>query len=509
MTPSAKSSTQRSSFRFQDSSRLRHSAARLTGLILLVGGLCLGSLPQTGSAADRISLKEDVTDARTFQLQSDVLVSGQVYTKNQDGKSTGQTLKVKGRYEFLERRLSGIGRDARAYRSVRLYDKGQAEITVGQQASQSKLRSSMSLIMSVGESEGVLFFSPSGPLQFAELELLQSPGDVLAIRALLPDDPVEPGDEWKPPEWALQMLVGMEAAQKTTIQCRFKSIQDALALVTFTGEIEGATLGTPSKVNVEGLLEYDTTLQAIRAVTLTQKEKRSIGTVSPGLDLEAKVSWKRNLATDQARLSDKQLDALPIELNDAVKLVRFDLPAWGLRLYHDRSWHLFHQTSRVAILRLLDTGNLIAQCNIEALPKATGDQNFTLTQFEAEVRRALGNSAGPGVQSSERKSETGLTSYRVVATGQVGGTEMEWRYYLVRGTDGRQFVMIFVVEPKNIEALGVKDQAIVEGAELFAPSEPTSATSQPVASPSSAPKPLPNRGANTPSAAVPSQPKKN
>ena len=66
-----------------------------------------------------------------------------------------------------------------------------------------------------GRREGILFYSPLGPLTAADLELLRAPGDTLCLRrAACPRSRSSVGDKWTPPAWVGQMLTDTEAASK-------------------------------------------------------------------------------------------------------------------------------------------------------------------------------------------------------------------------------------------------------------------------------------------------------
>ena len=116
-------------------------------------------------------------------------------------------------------------------------------------------------------------------------------------------------------------------------------------------------------------------------------------------------------------VTDRDLADLPLEPNDANRLLMFDTPAWNVRFYHDRRWHLFHQTSDVALLRLLDKGGLIAQCNIKKVPDAAPGKHLSREQFQADIERALGNNFQEFVQAETLRLKEGLFVERVVAVG--------------------------------------------------------------------------------------------
>src|SRR5262249_42486262 len=160
---------------------------------------------------------------------------------------------------------------------------------------------------------------------------------------------------------------------------------------------------------------------------------------------------------------------LPLEANTANRLLMFDAPAWNVQFFHDRRWHLFQQTSELALLRLLDKEGLIAQCNIKKLPDAKAGKHVSQEQFDADIERTLGKNFQEILQTEKLKLKEGLFVLRVVVAGTAERTiakkepdvvPMQWIYYLAANTDGRQIAFVFSVDPKQVEALDSRDLAI-------------------------------------------------
>lgn len=423
-------------------------------------------------AQERVELREDVTDARVFSVKSTFHAEGQMQTSGGGGKALALKLKVDAKLAYPERRLPGAGRDAQALRTLRHYDQVQASILVGDQSTSQRLRDEVRLMVAHGQREGVQLFSPSGPLTYGELELLRMPGDSLCLPALLPPDAVEAGDTWKPSDWVLQLLTGLEAVEKSALVCKLESLTNGTARVSLQGEISGATLGAAANIKVEGYYLYDTRAKHVTHLELTQTEKRSVGSVSPGLDLVAKVVLDRTVAVEPNRLAGADFSKLPLEPNDANQLLVFEGADWNIRFYHDRRWHLFHQTSRVAVLRFMEKGNLIAQCNINPLAPMEPGQHVAEDQFQAEVQQALGKNFQKIVQAEKVDTRDGRWIFRVTAVGQSQLGPTEWIYYAVAAPDGRQLALVFIIEPQLVPALQNHDLSIVGGLEFLPPKKP-------------------------------------
>ena len=449
-------------------------AARLAALTTAVwlAGAMNGVLP----AAERIELREEAGDARIRKVAVELEVSGKIFPE--PGPDKALKLAVEGAFEYTERRLAGTGREAQALRAIRHYDQARASIQAGNQTSSVLLRKSQRLVIAHGELDGIDLFSPSGPLMYNELELLRIPGDSLAALGLLPDSAVEADETWKPADWVVPLLTGVEAVEKHSLACRFESVSPVEATIRFEGDVTGATVGAAAGLHVDGRLVYDRKQKLATRIELSQSEKRSIGAVSPGLDVVAKVALVRTLASQPARLTDDDLANVPLEPNAANRLLMFDAPAWNVRFYHDRRWHLFHQNSDAALLRLLDRGGLIAQCNIKKLPDAEPGQHVPQEQFLADIERTLGKNFQQIVQTEKLKLKEGLFVIRVVASGTIERrnakdepetSPIQWIYYLVANADGRQIAFVFSLDPRQADELDNRDLAIVAGLEFLPP----------------------------------------
>src|SRR3990172_7008155 len=153
---------------------------------------------QLGAAAETYALEEPSGDARVFRVEGRQEVKGQLDTPTGDGKAVAHDLTVSATLKYLERRLSGTGRDAEALRSLRHFDEAGARILVDGQLTSSRLRNERRLLVAQGRRDGMHLFCTAGRMLFDEIDLLRVPGDSLAALALLPPKPVNVGEKWTP-----------------------------------------------------------------------------------------------------------------------------------------------------------------------------------------------------------------------------------------------------------------------------------------------------------------------
>lgn len=376
-------------------------------------------------------------------------IKGKLLTPVAQGSATEWDLDSKATYEFVERRLAPTGRDAQAFRSVRDYRKADSSTLVGDHRTQSRLDPRSRLIVADGRTAGVRFYCPKRQLTRDTLDLLSSPGDPLAAAAMLPTGEVAVGEKWNPDQWVMQMLTDSEAAVKSRLTCELESVKRQQARVSISGHLEGASLGAASLIDVEGHLVFDLTGQYIRHFELKRVEERSAGTVTPGLNVTVSLNWDRQRTRDATLPADETIAAEPTD-----KQLRLEyVTPWGVRMEHDRGWHVFNESDHASVLRLVREGALVAQCNLARIPRVAPGTFTPPDQFVGDIQRTL----GPRISKLEpgrviRRSPTYV--YSVAATGKSGETGMQWLYYLCAAPNGQQVSLVYSVAETELESLG-------------------------------------------------------
>ena len=237
----------------------------------------------------------------------------------------------------------------------------------------------------------------------------------------------------------------------------------------------------PTNIELSGYFDYDLSDKLITGVTLNHAERAAMGTVTPGVESKVLVTVKRSLAQADGGLTDAALESVPLEPpEDRLPLI-LDAAPWGLRLVHCRGWHVFHASyetdPKVCILRLLDHGALICQCNFSPVPAAKPGTHTPMEEYEASIRQALGEQFSEFADRSNVPTDDGRTILRVTALGNYvlpDGNEskqvpMSWTYYLVAHPSGSQVSFVFAVEPGLRERLGEQDVQLVESLTFVKP----------------------------------------
>jgi hypothetical protein len=433
---------------------IRHSLLRIALFVasLTVAGASLAPAAETGP----YTLKEPPIDSRIESVDVQVKLSGTATFAIEKGQFLSHPIVAEAALKFRERWLPGAGRDAEALRSLRHYDSLATEIKVADHGTRSQLSSDRRLVVAQGRSDGILFYSPLGPLTAADLELLRAPGDTLCLIALLPPNPVSVGEKWSPPAWVGQMLTDTEAAAKSDLTCTLDSVTDDKAKVTVTGTVNGATTGSSGKVELHGWYLFDLKTKLLTHAELEQTEDRTVGPVSPGMKVTAKTTVVRAAATDTEHLTQEAVSGVPLDPPPALTRLQFRAP-WSVEITHDRDWHVFQQNPQIAVLRLIEQGSLVAQCNLTPVRAAAAGEHVSPNQFQEDIRTSLGPRFKSIEKAEQVPTDDGRFLYRVKVAGEANKNPITWIYYLSAAPNGSQTSSVFAVDTTLLARLRDRD----------------------------------------------------
>lgn len=427
----------------------------------------------TMARAETYKLEEPVDDTRVFGVGVRVEVTGKI---QHSPTAEPVPLSASAALSFRERRLLGPGSEAEALRSVRDYEQTSTEVNTGGQKSNLQLGNSLKLIVAQGRSNGIEVFSLGGCLTSSELELLNSPADSLALIALLPAMPVEIGESWTVPAWAFQTLAMMDATVKGELKCTLASVDKQVARIKMAGKVEGAAQSAISEITIEGTCEYDLGLKCISRCDITQTEKRSRGPVSPAFEFSARVALLKRPAQVPGRLADqKVIESAINEPLPTAKNLRFESP-WNIGLEHPRHWHMAMINEKAAIFRLIDDGNLIAQCDLAPIPPAKPGEHLSEAIFVADIQKALGDRVKSISKGEVISTTDGRYVYRTAASGSQGDQQLVWIFYLITDPSGRQATLSVSVDATLVEALANREREFLNIRFGPAPVTPTPRT---------------------------------
>jgi hypothetical protein len=401
-------------------------------------------------------------------------VAGSLTVAGSD-KPTKAPLIVSSTSKYEERMLTsefpsstGKNRDRPRRRSVRYYSPFQAKLVINGEEIRPELRAERSLIAVSLDNSGLTMHSPSGPLTREELDLVQWPGDSLASDALLPRQAVSVGDKWEVDETLLGALLNISSVGQSAVTAELMEANGDFARIEAAGVVHGTVDGTATTIDIKSRCYFDLRNRIVQSVQLVLNEKRKIGEVTPGVEAVSKIKVKFTPINRSADLSDRALVSIDLEANtDSIRL-DFTPVSSDYRLQHDRDWHVTRDDRKAAILRQIENGDVLCQCNISSLPQIGKGKQVTLNIFRDDVQKTLGKNFGQFVNVGEFVDERGRLVYHVEAVGKVADVPIRWRYYLAAKTDGRRVALVFTMDEEMVERFGAADRRLLAGLELLA-----------------------------------------
>jgi hypothetical protein len=326
------------------------------------------------------------------------------------------------------------------------------------------IRPEMSLLVAQRrDPEGpVVVVSPSGPLTWPELELVQGVGDPLALGELLPSQSVAVGERWRVGNAAAQAVSGFDVITSNDLAGTLESIGPTKARIRLKGKIEGKVFGGPGIIINEGYLTFDRQSGRIDQLDLNRVETRQAGQVEAGLDLKSVLTVSRAATEPSALLSDHALAGMSVAITPKSELLIMTGPGGGSTLLHDRHWHMFWSDPKLIVLKRLERGQVIAQCNLMSAPAAGAGRHQDPTQFRDDIRRGLKDRFVQFLGAGEIDGDpAGGYRYKVGVQGRERDLGVVWYYYLLASPAGDQLLATFTLLEDHVKLFGDQDQSVI------------------------------------------------
>ncbi len=440
----------------------------------VIGAALMAAWANSGQLG--IATAADGTDKSTHALQSKrrvgqidrvtvvLEVGGHVIGK-MEGKVDREKMAVRCDIGYDERTLQTPGDTVDRCRSARHYRQAAAEVRVGEFSVKPSLPAERRLVIAQTEGPTAVLYSPHGPMTRDELELIDVQGNSLLLDGLLPERPVATGDRWQHGADLMAAMLGLEKVASAEVESTLSQITAGEARIEMAGRVEGAIYGVTTAVDVKARYRFNRQSGRIDWFAMLVTEKRNASPVADGVEATARVQMQIEPQTsppdDASPLSDAALRDLALQPTDALLRLAYRSAQGDWQFTYDRCWHVYRDHPAGAVLRMMDRGELIAQCNVAGLPKLPADKPVTLEKFQGDVRQALGKSFGKFVEADDWRDDAGQQVFRVTARGTVAELPIQWDYYLLHDRQGRRVVFTFTVEDKLVERLGPADRALV------------------------------------------------
>ena len=426
-------------------------------------------LSNSGSAITRVKAK--------FEVGGDLRLPG-------DAKPSVLPMSVEAQFDYFERRIDDGSLDLER-RSIRYYLGAEAAIKVDKQANRSTLSDERRLVRAAVSQDHTTIGALHGHLTRQEQDLVDIPFNTLLLGKLLPAPAAAKGTTWKPADSIIAMLLGLDAVSRTDVENVLTAVKDDVGEIAISGALNGAIGGVATEIELKGKLHYDIPHHQPFALVLLIKEKRSVGHVSPGLDVVARLELQIAPVAETQQLSDAALAGIELATDGVPSPLACRSAEGGFSLLYEPRWRITREERDSVVMRLVDRGELVAQCNVSVLPKLTGTEPITIETFQTEVRQSLGKHFGRFERAAEKPTPGGLRMLNVIAMGAVEGLPITWNYYLLIDSQGRRAAISFTMENALADRFGEADRLIIDE---FRFEEPKSSPSAPNSKSASRPR---------------------
>ncbi len=379
----------------------------------------------------------------------------------QDEKTKELKQQARATHEFVERVLETGKHNVHA-KSARYYRRAEATIEVQTFQSKRELRPERRLLVAQRTKDGLVTYSPKGPLTHAELDVTKH-FDTHAIGGLLPGKKVSVGDSWKLHNAVVQALCYFDGLTKQELTCKLRGVQGQVATVSIDGTASGIINGAAVNLKVDSTVEFDLKQECITSITWKQTDHRDSGPVSPALEAVVKVNVQRRPIESAVHVNDTALGSVPQgpEPPDRLTNLAYTDAEKRFTFAPSRDWIIVARTKQHLVMRILERGAFVAQATIAAWPKAKAGEHTSPEEFQTAMQEMPGWEPGESDKGEILKSENGNYIYRLSATGKLYDLNTLQYFYLVAGPQGDQVVVSFTMPPAEAQKLGAKDYDLV------------------------------------------------
>ena len=428
--------------------------------------------PATELTAQSYDLIHQFDSESTLRVQTQFQYSGSVIVDGAGNEENERALPLDVRASLkFDQRISSSSK--RSPQAIRFFEEAKAQIDAGKGSTQTELSDSNRLVIARMHSPGndrhtFEIASIDSKLSQKEYELLKTPGDALAFANLFNRKDVKVGDQWKAGKEFVADLVSVNRIITCDISMMLKSVDAGVARIYLFGDLKGEVDDAITNMKVKGIALLDINEKLIESFRLTIDEERRSGQFAPGFEGKIKLDSRLTKTGNNPRLSKQRMAK-----SYRGKKVKFDFRLEPedseFTLDHSKQWRVIASQKDAAVLRYIDDGQLIAQCNIVELPRRPADNPLSLDDFKQEISRITSSSEGAEISDTgSLQTANGLKSIYVNVDGFEQGIPFKWLYYHVAANDGRRVTFVFTLEKETEDYFGSADRQLINGFQFHA-----------------------------------------
>ena len=410
-------------------------------------------------AAGKYLLKSARQKGSTDLVETLLEVSGDAKQISSENKETREKMEVVAGFRY-EERIDQISPAQLV--SIRQYNLAKSKMKIGESIRMPELSSDLQTIVCTLEGNKVSLFSPHGSLRGEQLLLIEDiPGNTLTLDRLLPNTEVAIGESWKISDSVLRSFLAVDAILSSDVEAVLTAVADDMAMIEIVGDISGVYLGAATEMSIRAKLQFDLSTQRINWLGSMIAEHRSIGHVGPGVELIAKLQVKISPIDKPQALTDAMMTMTSSRPSPNVLQLKYDGGKGPWRFSHDRSWYVYQDDPQSTVLRKLVNGELVAQCNFADMGTVDLKTMTTIEKFRQDLIAGLGKNFGKVAMATEYEDNRGNKIYKVLLDGMVDDLALRWIYHLVTDKEGRQSIVVFVVEASMLDQFADADEVLL------------------------------------------------
>ena len=212
----------------------------------------------------------------------------------------------------------------------------------------------------------------------------------------------------------MAQLLGLDEVGQTDVHSVLKEVTDRVARFEMTGKVAGAIDGVTSEIELKARYRFDLNRNRIDWLGMLIKEKRQGSPVADGVDVAAQVQFTIIPSDKNDSFSEADIKDLAVPAAPEFSRLSHSSKQGGWEIEYDRAWHVFRDQQDSAVLRRIESGELIAQCNLSSLARAKSDKLVSLEDYQEDIKKALGKEFKEFIEARQSVDES---KRRVFARG--------------------------------------------------------------------------------------------
>ena len=426
-------------------------------------------------AAGNIDIK--IADNRGLQQKIDARYEhdGDVTVDNAGQSEEAEKLKMKTLADLVfHQRLTGSAKDPQA---IRYYNSSYGNFNIHKGKSKASLEDKNRLIVARLKSkpgQRIQMASVQDLLNQSELNLIKNPADPLTYAGLLSKKSVAEGDKWEADKNALANFLAVDRILYTDAKMMLKTATRSTARIYLLGQVDATVDDAGTSMKVSAVFDVDRKSNQVTQVRLSINENRQAGQVAPGFEGKSRVNVQLRSDDSCEHLSTNNLKKLTKSRRIKQRL-QWMSDAGKFALEYDPRWKMIASENQAAILRYVDDGDLMAQCNVVQLPSRPASNPLTLAKYRKEIETIIRpDKTAKLIGAKAIKTTNGFDALRVTVKGVEKDVPVKWIYYHVAAEDGRRLTFIFTLEQEIADVFQPSDQRMVNGLSFFSNQAPPS-----------------------------------